>query len=404
MTLTQQPQWGDRMPEPRPGRTFDPARFRQVLGQYPTGVCVVTGIGVNGKPVGLAVGSFTSVSLDPPLIAFMPDNRSTSWPKIRPYGAFCVNVLSADQETVCRDFASKADDKFKDVSWRPASSGAPVIDGAVAWIDCDLWREDEAGDHAIVLGQVRELALASDALPLLFFRGGYGRFAPLSMASNDDAFSEHLRIVDAARSEMDQIAAALDGQVVAMSVVGDELVILASAGRFDPERAWSIVGTRYPAVAPIGAQVIAWQEPHQVELWLDRVKSQEARELYRLRLEQTRNRGYSVMMEGPQMSKLTHMVAHQHLPRRYEDMSADQRETLATLPLDPLHFSVEQARDVQRIYVPVFGSNGAASIALGLRLARPVENLHQLTHYVEQMQKAAHRVTDALGGHAPVTL
>ena len=100
------------------------ARFRRVLGQYPTGVCVVTGITQDGQPAGLAVGSFTSLSLHPPLVAFMPDKTSSSWPKIRPANAFCVNILSAGQESVCRAFAAKAPDKFRQVSWRAASSGA----------------------------------------------------------------------------------------------------------------------------------------------------------------------------------------------------------------------------------------------------------------------------------------
>jgi len=149
------------------------ARFRQVLGQYPTGVCVVTGITQDGQPTGLAVGSFTSLSLHPPLVAFMPDKTSSSWPKIRPANAFCVNILSAGQESVCRAFAARAPDKFRDVSWRAASSGSPVITGVVAWIDCDLERVHEAGDHEIVIGRVRELEIESPSLPLLFFRGKY---------------------------------------------------------------------------------------------------------------------------------------------------------------------------------------------------------------------------------------
>src|SRR5687767_9052427 len=91
---------------------FDSARFRQVLGRFPTGVVVVTGIDPHGRPAGMAVGSFTSVSLVPPLLAFFPDKGSSSFPKIRASGSFCVNVLSASQEPVCRAFATKGADKF----------------------------------------------------------------------------------------------------------------------------------------------------------------------------------------------------------------------------------------------------------------------------------------------------
>ena len=155
---------------------FDSAKFRQVLGHFPTGVTVVTAASESG-PVGLAVGSFASVSLDPPLVAFFPDRSSSSWPRIAEAGSFCVNILADDQEDVCRRFASKGDDKFAGLGWRAAGSGAPVLDGVLAWIDCDIDQVLDAGDHFCVLGRVRELEVAHDGAPLLFFRGGYGRFS-----------------------------------------------------------------------------------------------------------------------------------------------------------------------------------------------------------------------------------
>ena len=155
---------------------FDSARFRQELGHYPTGVTVITAAPATG-PVGLAVGSFASVSLDPPLVAFFPDRGSSSWPQIEASGSFCVNILAEDQEVVCRRFAAKGDDKFAGLGWRPARSGSPLLDGVLAWIDCDIESVTDAGDHHFVLGRVRDLAVVHDGSPLLFFRGGYGRFA-----------------------------------------------------------------------------------------------------------------------------------------------------------------------------------------------------------------------------------
>src|ERR1044071_9719430 len=120
------------------GDPTDSRWFRQVLGQYPTGVCVVTATQEDGSRAGFVVGSFTSVSLDPPLVAFFPDKASTSWPKIHRAGRVCGNILSADQEHLCRRFASKAEDKFVGLQTRAAGSGSPVLEGVVAWIDCDL--------------------------------------------------------------------------------------------------------------------------------------------------------------------------------------------------------------------------------------------------------------------------
>ena len=156
--------------------SFDSAKYRQVLGHFTTGVTVITAATDDG-PVGLAVGSFSSVSLDPPLVGFFADQGSTSWPKIEATGAFCVNILGEHQEDVCRRFASKEPDKFAGLGWTPAGSGAPLLDGVIGWIDCDLHSVVEAGDHFLALGAVRELEVGHDGPPLLFFRGGYGRFA-----------------------------------------------------------------------------------------------------------------------------------------------------------------------------------------------------------------------------------
>ncbi len=156
--------------------TFDSAKYRQVLGHFPTGVTVITAA-PDGTPVGMAVGSFASVSLDPPLVAFFAGQSSSSWPPIQAAGAFCVNILAEDQEGVCRRFASKEEDKFAGLGWSPAGSGSPLLEGVLAWIDCDIESVTEAGDHVCVMGRVRELEVAHDGAPLLFFRGGYGRFA-----------------------------------------------------------------------------------------------------------------------------------------------------------------------------------------------------------------------------------
>jgi flavin reductase (DIM6/NTAB) family NADH-FMN oxidoreductase RutF len=157
----------------------DPKTFRRVLGHYPTGVCVVTAMQASGTPVGMAVGSFTSVSLDPPLVGFLPDRSSTSWPKIAAVGHFCANILAAHQEPLCRAFASKAEDKFAGIAYRLSAKGGPILNDIVAWIDCDLYAVHEAGDHYIVLGEVDALGLERPHEPLLFFQGGYGRFSPL---------------------------------------------------------------------------------------------------------------------------------------------------------------------------------------------------------------------------------
>jgi 3-hydroxy-9,10-secoandrosta-1,3,5(10)-triene-9,17-dione monooxygenase reductase component len=154
----------------------DEAHFRQVLGHFPTGVTVITATGEDG-PAGLAVGSFFSVSLDPPLVAFCAGKSSSSYPRIEAAGHFTVNILADDQEDVCRVFASKAPEKFASIGYRPApATGAPVLNDVVAWIECQIEDVHEAGDHWIVVGRVLDLGIAHEGGPLVFYRGGYGRF------------------------------------------------------------------------------------------------------------------------------------------------------------------------------------------------------------------------------------
>lgn len=153
--------------------------FRSVLGHYPTGVCVVTGVDDQGGLSGLVVGSFTSVSLDPPLVAFFPDKKSTSWPRIRDHGHFCVNILGDDQLDLCLSFAAKGGDKFADVAHQLSEQSVPKITDAVAHIECALEQVAEAGDHFMVLGRVIQLTIERDAKPLIFHRGQYGSFAGL---------------------------------------------------------------------------------------------------------------------------------------------------------------------------------------------------------------------------------
>lgn len=155
---------------------IDQAHFRQVLGHFPTGVTVVSGVD-GADPVGLAVGSFFSLSMDPPLVGFCVGRSSNSWSRMADAGSFCVNVLGADQEDVCRVFATSGEDKFASIGWTKAESGAPLIDGVLAWIDCDTEAVHEGGDHYIVVGRVRGLDVGHEGEPLVFFRGGYANLA-----------------------------------------------------------------------------------------------------------------------------------------------------------------------------------------------------------------------------------
>ncbi|MDQ0473941.1 flavin reductase family protein [Labrys wisconsinensis] len=159
-----------------PARPIDARHFRTVLGNVPTGVVAVTATGSEQEPVGMIVGSFTSVSLNPPLVSFLADSLSSTQAKLQAAGRFCVNVLAADQERLCRKLAARGSARFDGVRWAPSALGNPVIEGIVAWIDCTIDTVIEIGDHHLIVGRVRELHTVSDRTPLLFFRGSYGDY------------------------------------------------------------------------------------------------------------------------------------------------------------------------------------------------------------------------------------
>ncbi|MFG2499498.1 flavin reductase family protein [Streptomyces sp. NPDC048441] len=154
----------------------DDTAMKSALSSFCTGVAVITAVADDGRPAGMAVQSFSSVSLDPPLICFCPAHTSSTWPRIRAAGRFAVNILSAGQEPLSRQFAVTGGDKFEGVRWTPGAHGAPLLDGALATIECDLDDVLDGGDHAIALGRVTALAAHRTATdPLVYFRRTYGR-------------------------------------------------------------------------------------------------------------------------------------------------------------------------------------------------------------------------------------
>lgn len=154
---------------------LDPRRIRDVMGNFCTGVTVITGLD-GDDPLGFACQSFASVSLDPPLISFCPARTSTTWPKIRRVGKLAVNVLSESQRTLCAAFGASGGNKFRGVRWTPGDNGAPAIEGAIARVEATVETEHDAGDHTIVLCRVTGLTSLHPDSPLLFFRGTYGGF------------------------------------------------------------------------------------------------------------------------------------------------------------------------------------------------------------------------------------
>jgi 3-hydroxy-9,10-secoandrosta-1,3,5(10)-triene-9,17-dione monooxygenase reductase component len=156
---------------------IDGAEMRRVLGHFATGVTVITADTAEG-PVGMVANSFTSVSLEPPLVLFCAGVESDTWPQIQASARFCVNILNKGQQELAVKFAKKGTDRYEGVEHGAADLGVPRLVGAIAQIDCRIVAEHPAGDHVIVVGEVVAMDVStpeSEELdgPLIFYRGGF---------------------------------------------------------------------------------------------------------------------------------------------------------------------------------------------------------------------------------------
>ena len=157
---------------------IEPLSFREALGHYASGITVITSH-VDGEPIGFTCQSFYSVSVSPPLVSFSVMSSSASYPRIRQAGRFAVNILSGEQVTISNQFARRGTDKWHGVEWQASPLGNPLLGGCLHWLDCEIHAEHAAGDHLIVIGEVKALSLQATAAtqPLLYFKGQYCNLA-----------------------------------------------------------------------------------------------------------------------------------------------------------------------------------------------------------------------------------
>ena len=157
---------------------IEPLSFREALGHYASGITVIASH-IDGEPIGFTCQSFYSVSTSPPLVSFSVMSSSASYPKIRQAGRFVVNILSDEQVGISNQFSRRGTDKWRDVEWQESPLGNPIIAGSLHWLDCEIYAEHAAGDHLIVIGEVKALSLpdAAATQPLLYFKGQYRNIA-----------------------------------------------------------------------------------------------------------------------------------------------------------------------------------------------------------------------------------
>ncbi len=146
------------------------ALFKEAMGNYPTGVTVVTASAKNGEPIGLTVNSFASVSLEPLLILWSIDHKVSTLQDFVEGGKFAVHILAGDQQSLCKTFATKGTDRFGTCQWSFSKRSLPVIEGAFAVLECSTFKTVEAGDHTILIGEVNEIQIDRTKDPMLYHR------------------------------------------------------------------------------------------------------------------------------------------------------------------------------------------------------------------------------------------
>lgn len=244
------------------------SHWRDVLGHYPTGVTIVTSVTATGEPVGMVVGTFTSVSQDPPLVGFLPQRTSRTYAQVVAAGRFRASVLSVGHEALCRDFFSvPPEERFSGDGWVYDEHGIPRVGDATAWFDATVHSVLPAGDHDMVLGLVEDLGLGprTDRVPLVFLNGGYGTFTTPQDALHPDDFGGRLRVATAVGGTVRQLAMELGVEVALSTVVRNETVVLTSGSGES-----RYVGTAFPFAAPMDPGFAAWSTPAARHLWVDR--------------------------------------------------------------------------------------------------------------------------------------
>lgn len=385
--------------------TLDPAVFREVLGHYPTGVTVVTGTHPDGEHLALVVGTFTSVSLDPPLVAFLPMTGSRTFARLRECPALCINVLSGDQEELGRAIAKRREDKLSGIDWCPSPAGAPVLAGSVARLDVRLTELVEAGDHYIALCAVDDLAVLRPSSPLLFFQGGYGRFAvPSLIARMDTDLSAAIQQAAVARPELERLAARFSCEAAVLAEANEgELAVVASATGPGVDITEAL-GERIPLIPPLGDQFVAALGPEAEERWLRRAvgADEAALEGFRARLRFVRRNGYSLsFLPEEDNNPYTDLVEAIRMYSAGHLTPAGEREVRARIARAAVCYRVrtieaDRRYDVGSVLVPVRDLQG--NLCHVLRLAQlPRDASGQVVRlWIEALQAAARRLSARL--------
>jgi flavin reductase (DIM6/NTAB) family NADH-FMN oxidoreductase RutF/DNA-binding IclR family transcriptional regulator len=379
------------------------AWWRKVLGEYPTGVAIISALDAEGHPQGLVVGTFSSVSMEPPIVSFMPMRSSRSYSAVADCTRFRVSVLGAGHEELCRSFAAAPPEKrFEVGNWVTDEHGIPHLTDAVVWFDCVRSRTIEAGDHDIVLGDVADLGFGDGkaGMPMLFLKGGYGTFTIPQLDFDAGHLGTHLRVADRMSDTIRALAEEIDATVTLCSLTQDRVLVLSAANVGGYGQSVETVGQTFPFAAPLGLVFAAWDNGVRASAWK---KAGSAlgftdTDLLAQMVTRVRERGYAVSI-GPTMAdRFEQTVCNSgrdksELQKLWIDIANDYAD---------LGEKQDWSTHVSSIQVPIFDLDGTPDLALVVAGIPSGLTREALDLMADRCKAVAGQLTTMIGGSSPL--
>lgn len=371
------------------------AWWRAVLGEYPTGVCLVASRGEADEPIGMVVGSFVAVSEEPPLIGFFAGRDSRTLPELVSTGRFSASVLGADDEAFCRAFASKAPDRWERRPFVDTPTGAPRLADAVAWFDASIESTQPYGDHVFIVGRVHDFGAGAGGaeMPLLFRRAGYGSFSAPGETYDARAFIERLRWASMAEREIESLSTELGVEVAINTQLGDSVVTLASVALDSTVSTFDNVGAAHPWAAPISPVFAAWAPTARRHAWEEasrHLTGSVDRALIEDQLRGVRDRGYAIAGDQALTDRFLglvrgHRTDRDAYARVWAEIAASRRRLEDG---DGVHWD-----EVAVVQVPVFDEEGDVVMSIYAIGWQRSASPHASERMVERMRTAAGRIS-----------
>jgi flavin reductase (DIM6/NTAB) family NADH-FMN oxidoreductase RutF/DNA-binding IclR family transcriptional regulator len=382
-------------------QNIEASSFRSTLSHFPTGVVVATTLSPGDEPLGMTIGSFASLSLEPPLVSLFVSRNSATLTEIERRGKFCVNVLSADQQPLAARFASPRPDRFADLPWTPTPSGMPSFPGILSWIECVVYGAYAGGDHTILTGLVTDARVFDRGFPLVFFQGGYGRFSSQPAVNSDDRELIFASITaERCRGLMKRLADETRGECAALAASSEAIRVIATEAAPNVQGR-SPIGFRMPMIPPLCEMYIAYQPPAEIERWIARAGrlSREQRAAYLAQVSDSRDRGWALSVGGYYLDRDLYAALETYTEkaptpaeqRRLTEVLASAANHYRQIDIDP-----DGEYEIGAITAPVFGPGG--QVFMLLRLSRYETRLsgRDVSSHANVLQKGCAEMSQTL--------